>query len=127
MDIPTFLPIPLSSPLAITNLFSISIITLFQKCYTALACVAQLVGVSSHKQSVMGLIRCQGSYLGFGFGPRLRGVTRGNQLKFLSHINVSLLSLPPFFPLKSVSMSLGEDLKNVIQMESCNIILLKLA
>ena len=72
----------------------------------------QLVGVSSHKlKEVEGSILGQGTCLGCRFGDWLGHV---QQL-----IDVSLpLSLPPFFFLKSISMSSGKDKKINKELES---------
>ena len=51
-------------------------------------------------RKVVGLIPGQGTYLGFGFDPQSGHIQEGNQLMFLSHISVSLFSLP--LPLKTV-------------------------
>ena len=55
-------------------------------------------------QKVVSSIHSQGTYLGCRFDPQSRHVREGNQLMFLSHINVlgffSSLSLPSFLSKK---------------------------
>ena len=58
----------------------------------ALASVAQLVGVLSHRLRRDGLVPGQGAYPGFGFDPQSGHVQEGSQLMFLS--SLSLLSSP---------------------------------
>ena len=72
------------------------ICNLKQLCGLDLASVAQLVGVSSHYQKFAGSIPHQGTYLSCRFHPWFRDLrppvwvcAGGDQLMFLSHIDVS--------------------------------------
>ena len=83
-----------------------------RKIIKALASVAQLVRASFHKSKGYGFDSQSGHMPRSWVQTPIRVHTRGDQLLFLSHIDVSLplsLSLPS--PLsKSISMCLGEDI-----------------
>ena len=74
----------------------------------------QLVGVLSHKPTSCGYNPQSGHIPRLWVQSPIRAHAGGNCLMFLSHILFLSLSSPPSFPLslKSIQISLGEDLKN---------------
>ena len=93
----------------------------FFKFILALAGVGQLVGASSHKPKGHSFNSGSGHMLRLRVQSSVWAHVRGIWLMFLSHINVSLLSLSLSSPRskKLISMSSGEDKKKFLLKSTC--------